>query len=78
MQRWPLPREIRQPGHLLFELPRLDSSQPLRQDSSRLLRRDLSRPLPPDLSRLLPREPPQRERLRPETFVAQRELAQAN
>ena len=38
-------------------------------------RPDSSQPVRPDLSRLL--HPPQRERLRPETFVAQREIAQA-
>ena len=52
-----------------LQLLRPDLSQPPRQDSSQLLRRDLSR--------LPPREPPQRERLRPEMFVAQREIAQA-
>lgn len=61
----PLPREIRQ----ALELARPDSLQPVRQD--------LLQPLLRDLSRLPPRDLPQRERLRPETFVAQRELAQA-
>jgi hypothetical protein len=64
MQRWSLAlarREIRQAAHFPFEPARRDSSQPLRRDLSRLLHRD----------------PLQRERLRPETFVAQREIAQA-
>src|SRR6266481_3352947 len=39
------------------------------------VRPDSSQPVRPDLSRLL--HPAQRERLRPETFVAQREIAQA-
>jgi len=39
------------------------------------VRPDSSQPVPPDSRRLLHRA--QRERLRPETFVAQRELAQA-
>ena len=64
MQRWLLAlpqREIGQAAHFPVELERPDSSQPLRRDLSRLLHRDQ----------------PQRERLRPETFVAQREIAQA-
>ena len=69
-QRWSLAlprREIGQAGHFPFEPVRPGLSQPVRRDSSQRVR--------PDLSRLL--HPPQRERLRPETFVAQRELAHA-
>jgi hypothetical protein len=69
-QRWLLAlprREIGQAGHFPFESARPDSSQ--------LVRRDSSQPVRPDLSRLL--LPLQRERRRPETFVAQREIAQA-
>jgi hypothetical protein len=76
-QRRQLLREIRQ--------ARPDSSQPVRQDLSQPLLRDLLQPLlldllQPllrDLLRLAHREPPQRERPRPEMFAAQRELAQA-
>lgn len=69
-QRWSLAlprREIGQAGHFPFESARPGSSQPVRRDSSQ--------PVRPDLSRLL--HPPQRERLRPETFVAQRDFEQA-
>ena len=66
-------REIRQ----ALELARLNSLQPVLRDLLQPLLRDLLQPPLRDLSRLPPRDLPQPERLRPEMFVAQRELAQA-
>jgi hypothetical protein len=72
-QRWSLApprREIGQAGHFPFEPVRPGSLQPARPDSSQPVRPDLS-------PRLAHREPPLLERLHPEMFAAQRELAQA-